>query len=261
MHKVIKKIITISCIGTAPRSAELGVMFKKPSTIYKLKMKADTFWYNFRWSDWIDYIDGWIPRFAFFVPLLGYLILFNDKIGELVQFNTLVGSNSILDGLDSGERLRLIYFGLIFLGISNIIFRLKKPYIFRFGTNIREYTSNCLQTLSFDSFLRMHQGIREDGHFTQSGKYYDSEWDGFQKIAIDEDEGTDKVKYNGNWEEAKSRYGSLLRSILNEHFFKKDIARRGWLSFCVALSTIGYILLIIPSLELFSKVIYSSFIL
>lgn len=227
----------------------------------KLKLKLESFWDNFRWSDWIDYIDGWIPRFAFFVPLLGYVILFNDKIGELVQFDTLVGSGGSFNGLDSGERLRLIYFGLILLGISNIFFRLKKPYIFRFGTNIREYTSNCLQTLSYVNFLRMHNGIREDGHFTQSGKYHDSEWDGFKHFALNEDEGTDTVKFNGHWEDAKARYGSLLRSILNEHFFKRDIARKGWLSFCVVLSTIGYVLLIVPSLELLFKVLISTFIL
>jgi len=224
-----------------------------------LETRVSTFWYNFRWSDWIGYVDGWIPRFAFFVPLLGYLILFNDNVTSLLKFQELVGSLASFDGLSSGERLRFVYFGLIFLGLSNLLFRFKKPYIFRFGTNIREYTSNCLQTLSFDSFQRMHIAIREDGHFTQSGKYYDSEWDGFKEAALNEGEGTDSVKRNGHWEDAKSQYGSLLRSILNEYFFKKDIERKNWLLVCVVASTIGYTLLIIPSFELFIKVAVSTF--
>ena len=225
-----------------------------------LKTRISIFWYNFRWSDWIDYVDGWIPRFAFFVPLLGYLILFNDNVTNLIQFNKLAGTyNNLFDGINSGERLRLIYFGLIFLGISNLIYRVKKPYIFRFGTNIREYTANCLQTLSFESFQRMHFGIREDGHFTQSGKYYDSEWDNFKKAALNEGEGTTSVKTTGHWEDAKSQYGSLLRAIINEHFFKKDVARKGWLLLCVIISSIGYFLLIIPSFELFLRVVVSTF--
>lgn len=224
-----------------------------------IKSKISTFWHNFRWSDWLGYVDGWIPRFAFFVPLIGYLIIFNDNVTGLLKFNELTGAYNLFDGISSSERLRLIYFGLILLGLSNIIFRVKKPYIFRFGTNIREYTINCLNTLSFDSFQRMHHGIREDGHFTQSGKYYDSEWDGFKKAALNEGEGTDSVKRNGHWEDAKSQYGSLLRAILNEHFFKKDVAHKGWLMFCVVLSSIGYLLLIIPSIELFIKVVVSTF--
>jgi len=225
----------------------------------KIQSSIGGFWYNFRWSDWIGFVDGWIPRFAFFVPLLGYLILFNDNITGLLSFNELTNSYNLLDGISSSERLRLLYFGLIFLGLSNIIFRIKKPYIFRFGTNIREYTTNCLNTLSFESFQRMHMGIGEDGPYTQSGKYYDSEWEGFKEAALNEGEGSDIVKRNGHWEDAKLKYGSLLRAILNEHFFKKDVARKGWLLFCVSISSFGYVLLIIPSFELFTKVIISTF--
>lgn len=236
-------------------------MFEKAKTYsMTLKSKIQTFWYNFRWSEWIGYIDGWIPRFAFFVPLIGYLILFNDQISELFKFNVLVGSPNLFEGLDSGERLRFTYFGLICLGISNLLFRIKKPYIFRFGSNIREYTTNCLQTLSFDAFMRMHEGIREEGHFTLNGKYCDSKWDGFKKAALNEGEGNPPVK-TGHWEDAKAQYGSLLRTILNEHFFKKDTARKGWLLTCVSLSTTGYILLIIPSLDLLLKVLASTFFL
>lgn len=231
------------------------------SHLMSIKSSFQTFWYNFRWSEWVAYIDGWIPRFAFFVPLLGYLILFNDEITEIMHFQQLAGSSDLYKGLESGERLRLVYFGLIFLGVSNVIYRLKKPHIFRFGSNIREYTSNCLQTLTFGDFQRMHFGIREDGHLTQNGKYYDSEWDGFKKQVLNEGEGTDEVAITGHWENAKLMYGSLLRSILNEHFFKKDVARKGWLMTCLIISSLGYLLLVAPSLDLFIKVMVSTFML
>jgi len=221
--------------------------------------KIKTLWYNLRWSEWAGFIDGWIPRFAFFVPLLGYLIIFNDNATVLIQFDQIIGDHKAFEGLSSGQKLRLIYFGLIFLGISNLIYRIKKPYIFRFGKTILDYTENCLRTLSYDSFLHMHQSIREDGHFTSSGKYYDSEWDGFTERALNAGEGTSTVKRNGHWEDAKLQYGSLLRSILNEHFFKKDTCRKLWLLLCLSLSAIGYILLIIPSLELFLKIVASTF--
>lgn len=94
---------------------------------------------------------------------------------------------------------------------------------------------------------------------TLDGKYYDSEWDGFAEAARDPGEGTDRVERNGSWDEAQSRYGSLLRSILRETFFRGDTQRRLWLSICVVLSTVGYLLLAVPSIDLFVKVVLSSF--
>jgi len=106
--------------------------------------------------------------------------------------------------------------------------------------------------------LSIHHQIREDGHLTVNGKYYDSEWDGFSAAALNEGEGTDNVKNTGNWELAKSRYGSLLRSLLNEHFFKGNRKNMGWLVTCITLSGLGYAALLISSLDLMLKVIWSS---
>lgn len=63
--------------------------------LYKIwgftKQWWDGFWYNFGWSDWVHYIDGWIPRFSLFVPVVGYLIIFNDRIGGSIAFQSLLG--------------------------------------------------------------------------------------------------------------------------------------------------------------------------
>lgn len=222
-------------------------------------MRFGTFWYNFGWSDWVGFIDGWIPKISLSVPIIAYLILFNDAVGGLLKFDILIGSESVGWGFSSGERLRLIYFSLIFLGFSNFLYRLKKPYIFRFGTNIQDFVRSAFEFFTYGNFLNIHHQIRDDGHFTIDGKYYDSEWNGFSAAALNEGEGTDEVKNTGNWENAKNRYGSLLRSLLNEYFFKCNQKNRGWLIVCIALSGLGYAGLLISSLDLVLKVIWSSF--
>lgn len=223
-----------------------------------VKMKWATFTYNYCWTDYSAYIDGWIPKFSLMVPIIGYLILFNDEFVQIFEFKRITSNN--FDGLSAKDRLHLLYFGLIFLGVSNFIYRVKRPWIFVYGENIIEFTKACLESMKYGDFLAFHQTIRREEHLTQDGKYYDSEWDGFVIAALNKGEGTQEVKRNGNWEDAKRQYGSLLRSILREIHFRNDITRRFWLSLCLALSTIGYICLIVPSADIFIKVIKSIFI-
>lgn len=226
-----------------------------------LYSKWRTFEYNYGWAYYVNYINGWIPKFAFVVPILGYLILFNDEITNLLSFEQLINTNEVTnyDGLKGSTRLKYLYFGLISLGVSNFIYYLKKPFLFKFGTKLEDFKKTGLETFTLDDFFNMHQTIQTEGHITLYGKYYDSEWEGFLNIARDSREGTNLVEHDGSWEEAKNKYGSLLRKILNDHFARFDRKNRISLSICILLSTIGYILLLIPSGDLFIKVCISTF--
>jgi|TARA_B110000090_G_C13234538_1_gene389993 hypothetical protein len=219
----------------------------------------ETFSYNFCWSDYVNYIDGWIPKLALTVPIIGYIILFNDSISSLLVFQKIANEGSLSFGLSDLQRLRFLYFGLISLGLSNFIYRIQRPQHFKIGKNLADYTRSCLELLNLGDYSQMHFTIRKRGHLTSNGKYYDSEWDGFVSLATNTNEGTGRALRDGDWEGAKQRCGGLLRKILAETFFRCDIRRRFWLSACLALSTIGYALMVIPSLDLFIKVCASSF--
>ncbi len=214
---------------------------------------------NYRWSDWVKYIDGWIPKFALFIPILGYLILFNDEISQAFEFSNMIDKEVLGTGLSSHHRLRLIYFGLILLGMSNLLYRVAKPYQFKFGDNFIDCSKTCLEIFTLTNYIEIHGRIRREGHYTTSGKYYDSEWEGFLEAARNTHEGRDSVKRDGNWESAKSQYGGLLRNMLYDEFFWHDVKNRFWLSTCIALSSLGYFFLIIPSGDIFIKIIRSTF--
>ena len=217
------------------------------------------FWYNYSWSRSVAYIDGWIPRFSLLFPFFGYLILVNDQIAQFFEFHHLTGGESYPWSLSAVVRLRFTYYGLFFLGMSNFIYRLAKPYAFRFGSNFVDYTRTALDLFTMSDYVQIHATIREEGHLTPDGKYYTSEWEGFRAAAKNEGEGTDTVVRSGSWEDAKRQYGSLLRSMLRENFFREDIRRRGWLTTCLLFSTVGYLSLALPSIELFAKVTASTF--
>jgi hypothetical protein len=223
-----------------------------------IKSRWSTFTYNYQWSDYVRYIDGWIPKLALTVPVLGYLILFNDQVSSVIQFSAITGKEAETYGLEGVQRLRLLYFGLIFLGISNFVYTLRKPYQFKFGTNFIDYSRTCLEVFTVSDYIHMHHEIRDKGHISTRGKYYDSTWDGFLDAATNTGEGTENVERDGNWEESKRIYGGLIRDILYETFLRYDRGRRGWLTFCILVSTIGYSCLLLPSLDLFIKVVDSA---
>jgi hypothetical protein len=222
-----------------------------------IKSWWQTFIYNYQWSDYVVYIDGWIPKLAFSVPILGYLILFNDKTSDFLIFQQLANEHISSFGLSGVQRLRLLYFGLIFLGISNFIYRVRKPYQFKFGSNYMDYSRCCLEIFTLSNYNDIHHQIRREGHLTVRGKYYDSEWDGFLNRASNTDEGKNTVARDGDWEAAKKKYGSLLLDMLYENFFRSDRGRRGWLTVCLLLSSFGYVCLLFPSFDLFIKVLLS----
>lgn len=172
------------------------------------------FRYNYAWSDWVGYIDGWIPRFSFFFPIIGYMILFNDQISEMIQFQRITHQITYDWGLSATTRLRFVYYGLFFLGVSNFIYRIKKPYAFRFGRDFVEYTRTALENFTYGDFVQIHGTIRHKGHLTLDGKYYDSEWDGFKNTARNAGEGTDNVERTGSWEDAKRSVAYLLSPLV-----------------------------------------------
>lgn len=220
-----------------------------------LKARWKTFYYNYRWSNYVTYIDGWIPKLALSVPILGYLILFNDDISQMLEFKELANEDSLNFGLDSLHRLRFLYFGLILLGISNLIYKINKPKQFKFGTNILDYTRNGLEIFTISDYNSIYDIIQDKGHKTTYGKINDETWDSFVKFSehsIDDPSGNDF-----DWERGKSKFGGFLRRMLQEFFFQSDTKKRIWLTLCISLSTIGYFFLFIPSADLFIKVVVS----
>jgi hypothetical protein len=220
------------------------------------RIKWSAFDYNYGWSDYVYLFDGWVAKCAMAVPIIGYLILFNDTISQHLSFNKLASENVLGFGLSSVARLKLIYFGLIFLGSANILYRIRRPFVFKIGTNQFEYVGNALKHFTVSAYIDIHGLIRHEGHHTLHGKYYDAEYDAFLNLALGEKgDRSQRDESTADWTQAKSRYEGLLRSMLIENFYRNNVKRRLSLTGCIFLSLLGYALLFIPSLDLFIKVL------
>jgi hypothetical protein len=223
---------------------------------YWWSMKWTTFLYNFGWSDWVPFLNGWIAKCAMAVPVVGYLVLFNDGVARHLSFNDLASEEQLsVFALHASTRLKLIYFGLIFLGSANILYRWRRPYIFHIGTDQFDYVERALVHFTVETYIDIHSVIRHEGHHTPHGKYHDAEFDGFLDKATGRNSRGVAPHAVSNWSEAKSKFEGLLRSILIENFHRNNIKRRFALTCCLLSALCGYALLLIPSADLFVKVI------
>jgi hypothetical protein len=121
-----------------------------------MQMRWTTFAYNYGWSNYVFLFDGWIAKCAMAVPLIGYLILFNDTVSQHLSFNKLASENVVGFGLSSVARLKFIYFGLILLGSANFLYRLRRPFVFKVGTNQFEYVEKALRHFTVSAYININ---------------------------------------------------------------------------------------------------------
>jgi membrane protein implicated in regulation of membrane protease activity len=214
-------------------------------------MRWSTFAYNFRWSDYVWLLNGRIAKLAIAVPLVGYLLLFNDFVAQFISFERLTPGEELYHGLSATARLRLLYIGLVFLGIANAAYFAFRPFVLRTGENRREYVNNSFEQFTATEYIGIHGTTRHEGHVTLYGKYYDAEYDSFLQQSIGDGRSYSQV----DWGAAKSRFENLLRGMLMEHYFRYDSSRRGRLLICLTIAAIGYACVAIPSVDLFIKVV------
>jgi hypothetical protein len=218
-------------------------------------MKWSTFYYNYRWSNYVALFDGWVAKSAMAVPIVGYLILFNDTVSEHLSFNKLASENSFPHGLSSIARLKFIYLGLILLGSANILlgsanilYRLRRPFVLTIGASQFSYVEKALEHFTISEYINIHGEISHYGPRTLYGKYYNAEFDAFLDLALGARRSNgERDESRANWTGAKSKYEGLLRAILIENFSRHVVRRRVWLTFCILIASLGYLLLLVPS--------------
>ena len=199
------------------------------------------------------YIDGWLPRFSLFVPIFGYLILFSDGVSEHLKFTNLVEQSSYYIGLNGSQRLRLIYFGLIFLGAANLLYRIRRPKSLLLGEDTMEYVKNCFENFSYIDYEDINARIYDKENRIIYNQKYDDSWMRFTDHAQEIQNG------RSTWDEIKAKHGSFMRGLLKSDFKAYDRRYKKSLLTCIILSTLGYVLLAVPSIDLFTKVLLTTF--
>jgi hypothetical protein len=209
-----------------------------------------------KWSNSISYINSRLAQMSVFVPVIGYLILFNDSVVDLLNFSQIIGSEADDQSVQKGQtikRLRYVYFGLIFLGGSNLIYLWRRPNPFRVESNIHDYVSKIFNFGTFEIFRHIYKGTIAHPSYVKNS-FIEKEWAEFCKKSDMLEVGFDV---------AKGSHSSLLKEILIKRYSICDRERRTSLYLCLLLSSLGYFLLFIPSADAFLQIslsVISSFV-
>lgn len=233
--------------------------------------ETTSYWYNRSWHKLDTLANGPLVRLAIAIPLVGYLVIFNDAILQNLSFIQLTGRETPFI-FETKTRLRMIYFGLIFLALGNIWYLYRRPGVLTLAISPDEYVHFGIKNFVIYDFVQIF-GIADDrntGPITNYWEFGKSDLEKFIKDA----EGNQRAygagasaskdmsfrRYVNNREQAIENHSEFIRSLLLEYFARATRVRKSEQQAVLTVSILGYLLLAIPSLELFAAVVSASFL-
>ncbi|WP_299919598.1 hypothetical protein [uncultured Roseobacter sp.] len=128
-------------------------------------MKFHSDWKFTQWQSVERVANNDLTRVVALVPIIGYIILFNDQIAEIASFRMIAGVEPnaktpfYLSGLD---KMRLVFFGSLLLLISNLIFRIFRPRVLDLAKGEMEFAARVGERYSVHELASMEAQVFSD---------------------------------------------------------------------------------------------------
>jgi hypothetical protein len=163
-------------------------------------------------------------KMTIFIPAIGYLVLFNQKLISFVQLSPIIFGTSSPENFDAGfHRLLMIYFGLVSLSVASLIYQFFCPQEIKLYDSSTHYISAVRDNLSANQLSQIENYLLFNHKSKEEYLHIGKQW-------------IDNAAYTNRTE--------LYYRTLNEgRLFLKIMA--------LVLYAVGFILLLIPSLRVF----------
>ncbi|OWV40369.1 hypothetical protein [Mameliella alba] len=128
-------------------------------------MKSRTDWQVVRWETVKAVANNDFTRVVGLIPIAGYLILFNDEIAGMLSFDALAGvggterSPFLLDGL---PKLRLVFFGSLFVFGSFVTYRVFRPEVLEAAKSDLEFSEIVRQRYSVYELAQIEERVHSE---------------------------------------------------------------------------------------------------
>lgn len=138
-------------------------------------MKPSTGWKCLRWEAVKGVANNDFTRVVALIPIAGYLILFNDEIAGMVSFDILAGvsetdrSPFLLDGL---TKLRLVFFGSLFVLCSFLTYRLFRPEVLETAKNDLEFSELVRQRYSVHELAQIEERVHSESWIERTDAFW-----------------------------------------------------------------------------------------
>jgi hypothetical protein len=196
-----------------------------------------------RWSNLRAIGNSSAVKMTIFIPLIGYMVIFNEKILSYIQLSEHIFGKEGLNGASANVTWRLIwiYFGLSFLAAGSVIYQFFCPNeVKRFATSI-DYVAAARSNIGEFSLEQIENRlVRELESLPEVAAVH-----GFS-------EGR-----NAEWGEKAARERELAKgecTVLDTNFRKLNESRLAARISVFILYLVGLLFLSVPAIEVFSKV-------
>lgn len=205
-----------------------------------------------------------IIKLTMLAPFIGYLILFNNELANYFVLSTeLIGvsSDAITTDKENISRLYYLYYGLITLGVSSILFSFCCPSVIKDHENEFNYINSEVKIFTTNRVALAHLEISKSlpseseeskllekfvNNFNSSTDHANASFSGGMSSNFD---------FQGVVNEKKSNESKAYTDILNLYWDFKNTSGIALRSIILVMYILGFMLVLIPSINVFWKVI------
>lgn len=216
----------------------------------------------FLWPFLEQIANNQVGRLVSAIPIVGYLILFNDQFANAVSFNAIAGSNLETESpfwFNSIFKLRSAFFGSLFILLANILFAVFSPRVLKSSKDDLQFCERVFESYSKDEIVKIEQDITDQNwnlrtpwllQENRDGLYWEKDQEG-KKKPISRLSGFAQKRY------ITREYPDYVRLLAREWwhgqmhtfcFFRMSI---------LFFAAVGYLLLALPTLDILQAVVFN----
>lgn len=194
------------------------------------------------------YAGSEFVKFAAAIPVFGYLILFNDNVIGSIGFTEIAGVEASDDNpfwLSSVTKLRLAFFGGIFMLLANILQAWQSPRALAHSSNGFEFAERVLSTYSFGEIVAMQREVQSDDWILRTPMTENLN-------RMSSESGFTQPDFSGYHDKQiiirKSK--DYLQAVSREWWTGQMHQRRAWRYLILVVASAGYMMLLTPTLDI-----------
>jgi len=189
------------------------------------------------------------------IPIVGYLILFNDQFATALSFKTIAGSHDSATSpfwMESVTKLRLSLFGSLLVLTSNLVFRVYNPKVLTIASGDLDFCEKVVSNYSRTEIIDIEKQVISDSWVIRSNLFNEDGGTGFSYI---KDKKTSRISGFNNRQYLMRERSEYIRNIAREWWAGQMHSR--WIAryACLLFAVVGYLMLFIPTLDILQAVI------
>ena len=216
--------------------------------------------YFFQWPFLEQLANNQVGRLVSAIPIVGYLILFNDQFANAVSFHSIAGSsheNQSLFWFNSIFKLRSAFIGSLLILFANILFAAFAPKVLKASKDDLQFSERVFESYSKDEIVQIESEVTEQNWKLRTPWLLQDNRDGLYWENDSEGNKQAKARLSGFAQKRfiTREYPDYVRLLAREWWHGQMQTYLGVRLDIFIFSTTGYMLLALPTLDILQAVL------